>query len=93
MGYVTRDKLRAMIGQYRKGLLLYHLTICKDSFAADDMHKLCYFSSKQRSLPEDQANLSSCVEDTVIQLRKEVPLELVVKMFQKMVSTPISRGN
>jgi len=29
-------------------------------------------------------DFSSCLEETVIQLRKEVPLELVVSMFQKL---------
>ena len=34
-------------------------------------------------------NLSGLLEEAVLQLRKDVPLELVVNMFQKMVSAPI----
>ena len=31
-------------------------------------------------------NLSRLLEEAVLQLRKDVPLELVVSMFQKLVS-------
>ncbi len=34
--------------------------------------------------------MSSLLEDAVLQLRKEMPLQLVVNMFQKMVSLYIS---
>lgn len=40
-----------------------------------------------RHVPADSTSLdlSELLEESVIQLRKEVPQELVVKMFQKMV--------
>ena len=34
----------------------------------------------------ERVDLSSALEDSVIQLRKEVPQELVVNMFQKLVN-------
>lgn len=33
-------------------------------------------------------NFSSLLEEAVLQLRKDVPLELVVNMFQKLVRGP-----
>ncbi|KAF8909322.1 Cl-channel protein [Gymnopilus junonius] len=50
-----------------------------------DMQKLCTFSSHQlRMSPEGRVDLSNALEDSIIQLRKEVPQELVVNMFQKL---------
>ncbi|THU86239.1 Cl-channel protein [Dendrothele bispora CBS 962.96] len=68
VGYVTRAKLRVIV----------------DSFAADEMHKKCCFSNKNGTFNDDHVNLSSTLENSVIQLRKDVPLELVVRVFQKM---------
>ena len=34
---------------------------------------------------DERVDLSSTLEDSIIQLRKEVPQELVVSMFQKLV--------
>ena len=46
----------------------------------------CSFSISDSILPEaSRVDLSGCLEGTVIQLRKEVPLEIVVNMFQKLV--------
>lgn len=45
--------------------------------------------SPQRSLNPDQSvDLSMVLEEAVLQLRKEVPQEVVVNMFQKMVRQP-----
>ena len=35
---------------------------------------------------DERVDLEDTLEDSVIQLRKEVPLEVVVSMFQKLVS-------
>ena len=51
-----------------------------------DRHKKCTFSQNRMRLAIDErVDLSSTLEDSVIQLRKEVPQELVVSMFQKLV--------
>ena len=42
------------------------------------------FSQSMSQTPE-VVNLASLLEEAVLQLRKEVPLQLVVTMFQKMV--------
>ena len=36
---------------------------------------------------DERVDLSDTLEDSIIQLRKEVPQELVVSMFQKLVRT------
>ncbi|KAF5355341.1 hypothetical protein D9758_006073 [Tetrapyrgos nigripes] len=69
IGYVTRDKLGAMI----------------DSFSAQETDtKKCFFSTKNGVSSDNRIDLSSSLENSITQLRKEVPLELVVRMFQKM---------
>lgn len=51
-----------------------------------DIQKKCTFSKHRLRVPvEERVDLSSSLEDSVIQLRKEVPQELVVNMFQKLV--------
>lgn len=48
--------------------------------------RICCFAI-QESILQDRSriDLSGCLEEAVIQLRKEVPQELVVNMFQKLV--------
>lgn len=46
------------------------------------MTRQCTFSSGPS---DEQLNLSDILEKAVLQLRKEVPQELVVSMFQKLV--------
>ena len=55
-----------------------------------DRHKKCTFSQNRMRLPIDErVDLSGAIEDSIIQLRKEVPQELVVNMFQKLVRSLI----
>ncbi|KAF8196803.1 chloride channel [Mycena galopus ATCC 62051] len=70
LGFVTRDKLRLTIAP----LLL------EDSQRA----KRCVFSSRISSGPDEEVDLSALLEEAILQLRQEVPKELVVNMFQKM---------
>ncbi|KAJ7777446.1 Cl-channel protein [Mycena metata] len=70
LGFVTRDKLRLAIAP----LLL------EDS----ERSKRCVFSQHTSSNAEEQVDLSSLLEEAVLQLRQEVPKELVVSMFQKL---------
>ncbi|KAJ7355661.1 Cl-channel protein [Mycena albidolilacea] len=69
LGFVTRDKLRLALAPL----------LCEDS----ERRKRCFFSS-QTSSPDEQVDFSSLLEEAVLQLRQEVPKELVVNMFQKM---------
>lgn len=56
--------------------------------SGDDLDKKCTFSENRlRVDAAERVDLSSALEDSIIQLRKEVPQELVVNMFQKLVST------
>ena len=59
-----------------------------------DLERCCTFMPSSLSRPrgsnngggsEGTVNLSELLEEAVLQLRKDVPLELVVEMFQKMV--------
>ncbi|KAK7031437.1 chloride channel protein [Favolaschia claudopus] len=71
LGFVTRDRLRSAL----------------DSLLSDDSErtKRCVFSSRGRSsITEEQIDFSGLLEEAVLQLRQEVPKELVVNMFQKM---------
>jgi len=73
VGYATRQELRTA---------LEHLQIHESDF---DRHKKCTFSQNRMRLEIDErVDLSSALEDSIIQLRKEVPQELVVNMFQKL---------
>lgn len=45
----------------------------------------CTFSSRRSGLDSDLEDLSDVIEEAVLQLRKELPQELVVNMFQKLV--------
>ncbi|KAF7370903.1 Chloride channel protein [Mycena sanguinolenta] len=69
LGFVTRDKLRSALTP----LLL------DDS----ERTKRCAFS-RRLSSTEEQVDFSGLLEEAVLQLREEVPKELVVNMFQKM---------
>ena len=63
-----------------------------DDLIADDpsREQRCTFLPPSRADQGDSGmvNLSGLLEEAVLQLRKDVPLELVVNMFQKMVSSP-----
>ncbi|KAI8996437.1 chloride channel [Trametes punicea] len=72
LGFVLRDKLRA----------------CIESLLAEDpnLDRKCTFLPPNRVAEGDSGmeNLSPLLEEAVLQLRKDVPLELVVNMFQKL---------
>lgn len=54
--------------------------------ATSGVERRCTFSKELAASQPEIADLSGLLDDTVLQLRKEVPLQLVVNMFQKMVS-------
>ncbi|KAJ3721010.1 Cl-channel protein [Lentinula raphanica] len=72
VGYATRDKLLSFLS-------LHISTQTKDK-------KCRFFSTRQKlSLTaENELDLTSCLENSILHLRKEVPQALVVRMFQKM---------
>ncbi|KAJ3732092.1 Cl-channel protein [Lentinula guzmanii] len=73
IGYATRNKLLSFLG--------LHLS-------ADTSNKKCRFSSPKQQLPsvENNIDLTACLENSILHLRKEVPQAVVVRMFQKMAS-------
>ncbi|PSR74313.1 hypothetical protein PHLCEN_2v9930 [Hermanssonia centrifuga] len=72
IGFVVRDKVRAYI----------ETLVAKET--AENALRRCTFSQDIAAANPDMVNLSSLLEEAVLQLRKEVPLQLVVNMFQKM---------
>ncbi|PPQ91494.1 hypothetical protein CVT25_013751 [Psilocybe cyanescens] len=73
VGYATRQELIAALD---------HLQL--DETEAEAQRK-CTFSKNRLRVPaEERVDLSDALEDSIIQLRKEVPQELVVNMFQKL---------
>ena len=67
------------------------LNFLSDFHLLDDLDsersRKCNFSSNSMSMSgEETVNLSGNFEEVVLQLRKEVPLEMVVTVFQKLVS-------
>ncbi|KAK7056282.1 chloride channel [Paramarasmius palmivorus] len=69
LGYVTRDTIEAFINYQPE----------------EAKTKRCVFSSKDHAPGEDSIDLSNCLEKSVLHLRKEMPQELVVRIFQRMV--------
>jgi chloride channel 3/4/5 len=88
LGFVTRDKLRLAIGKVPQPQAAYlMLTIEPAPLLSEDSEKSkrCVFSQQSSSSAEEQIDLSGLLEEAVLQLRQEVPKELVVNMFQKLV--------
>lgn len=71
VGYVTRDKLIESLFAREPATL---------------STRKCTFSSRRSAAEDNLENLSNLVEEAMLQLRKEQPQELVVDMFQKLVS-------
>ncbi|KAF9480503.1 Cl-channel protein [Pholiota conissans] len=73
VGYATKDELRTVLDR---------LQLDQNEV---DLAKKCTFSQNRlRVAAEERVDLSDALEDSIIQLRKEVPQELVVNMFQKL---------
>lgn len=79
IGYVTRDKLMTAI----------EFLLSRDP--APSPERKCTFSRRRFASEGDEfENLSEVIEEALLQLRKELPQELVVNMFQKLVSVSLS---
>lgn len=73
VGYVARDKLR----------LALEPLMAVDANTSEST--ICSFSQNIFSQPPtNHVDLSGTLEEAVLQLRKEVPQELIVSMFQKL---------
>ncbi|KAI0079343.1 Cl-channel protein [Panus rudis PR-1116 ss-1] len=72
LGYTVREKVKTFIEPL------------VEEDAASSTNRRCTFSKAVASADPDAVDLSGLLDDTVLQLRKEVPLQLVVNMFQKM---------
>ncbi|KAF8967680.1 Cl-channel protein [Flammula alnicola] len=72
VGYATRQELIAVLEQLQ----------LDDTEA--DLKKCTFSQNRLRLNVEERVDLSNALEDSIIQLRKEVPQELVVNMFQKL---------
>ncbi|TCD69139.1 hypothetical protein EIP91_008615 [Steccherinum ochraceum] len=85
LGYVGRDELKAYLGEQIFVLVCERcLTVRVASLIAEDGQRKCTFSKDVASIEADFINLSALLDEAVLQLRKEAPLQLVVNMFQKM---------
>ncbi|CAL1714208.1 unnamed protein product [Somion occarium] len=72
LGYVVTEKAKGYIEPL----------LAED--ATSGVERRCTFSKELAASQPEIADLSGLLDDTVLQLRKEVPLQLVVNMFQKM---------
>lgn len=73
VGYATREELQ---------LAISNALLSEEALAS---RRICTFSQNHLRIHADERlDLSGTLEQAVIQLRKEVPQELVVKMFQKL---------
>ncbi|KAJ7493396.1 Cl-channel protein [Mycena galericulata] len=72
LGFITRDKLQSVIVPL----------LVED--ANSGRSRRCVFSRQISSNSEGEVDLSGLLEEAVLQLRQEVPKELVVSMFQKL---------
>lgn len=90
LGFVGREKLRLALGSPH---LVFSspvtLTVPAEQLLSDrsptELARECTFSHTYAASEPDFIDLSSLMEVSVLELRTEVPLELVVNMIHKMV--------
>jgi len=90
LGFVGREKLRLTLGSsYLTLPFLLTLTVLVEQLlngrSPPDLARECTFSRTYAASEPDFVDLSSLMEVSVLELRTEVPLELVVNMIHKMV--------
>ena len=90
LGFVGREKLRLALGlSYLMCLLPLLFTVPIEQLLSErspaKMAQECTFSNTYAALEPDFINLSTLMEVSVLELRTEAPLELVVNMIHKMV--------
>ena len=91
VGFATREKIKAVLGELDNSLLrdiIHEDTGILSSDDLSDNARKCSFSRRESVLPEaDKIDFSASLEEAILQLRKDVPQELVINMFQKLVSS------
>lgn len=90
LGFVGREKLRLALGSpYLTLTCLLMLTVPIEQLLNDrsppELARECTFSRTYAASEPNFVDLSSLMEVSVLELRTEVPLELVVNMIHKMV--------
>ncbi|KIM44556.1 hypothetical protein M413DRAFT_66882 [Hebeloma cylindrosporum] len=84
-GFPIIDKHTEFVGYATRQELISVLDLLQLDDSDHDQGKICTFSQNRMRVPaEERIDLSSALEDSIIQLRKEVSQELVVNMFQKL---------
>jgi chloride channel 3/4/5 len=90
VGYSTRQELTGVLGEPHPALVTFLAglpCVTERLQLGEGDNRTCTFSENRLRIAADQrVDLESTLEDSVIQLRKEVPQELVVNMFQKLAS-------
>ena len=89
LGYVVREKLLSFIGSclaFAFCVVVVDLTNPLAEPLLSERDGATRMGKFYKPQDGDSADLSPLLEDTM-QLRKEVPLELVVNMFRKLVSS------
>lgn len=95
LGFVGREKLRLALGSPHDTIAsLSTLTVLTEQLLTDrssaELARECTFSRTYAVSEPDSIDLSSLMEVSVLELRTEVPLELVVNMIHKMVRETLS---
>lgn len=93
LGFVGREKLRLALGLSRLTIPpLLKLTVPIEQLLSErsptELARECTFSHTYAASDPGLIDLSSLMEVSVLELRTEVPLELVVNTMQKMVRLP-----
>ena len=93
VGFVLKDQLRVYIGatamihaQVLPVLTYKDIESLINGEDGQGGQRRFTFSQPRAAENPEVIDLSTLLEDSVLQLRKDVPLQLVVTMFQKMVS-------
>lgn len=89
LGYVVREKLRSFIGSCRALVVVVDLANPLAEPLLSERGGATRIGKFHEPQDGDSADLSPLLEDTM-QLRKEVPLELVVNTFHKLVSSTLT---
>jgi hypothetical protein len=90
LGFVGREKLRLALGlSYLFVTSLLNLNVPIEQLLSErsptELARECTFSHTYATSDTDLIDLSSLMEVSVLELRTEVPLELVVNTIQRMV--------
>lgn len=88
MGFVTRAQLKEALGLQVTLEQVTSTDTRLDGLPDEERTKVCLFSPMlgTSSVTQDHLDFSHILDKSVLHLRKDVPQELVVRMFQTLVS-------